>query len=105
MNGRYVLEGRTPKPVEDLLEWARAFETVDRCVAKQFVGNARISTVFLGLDHNFGEGPPVLFETMIFNGPHDGYQDRYSTWEEAEVGHSKAVALVEGRKEENHGAK
>jgi hypothetical protein len=52
---------------------------------------AQISTVFLALDHNWGEGPPVLFETMIFGGPLDQFQWRYCTWEEAEEGHKKAL--------------
>lgn len=25
-----------------------------------------VSTVFLGLDHSYGTGPPLLFETMVF---------------------------------------
>lgn len=36
-------------------------------VARSNVGNYRISTVFLFLDHNWGPGgPPVLWETMAF---------------------------------------
>lgn len=27
-----------------------------------------VSTVFLAIDHAFGDGPPVLYETMIFGG-------------------------------------
>jgi hypothetical protein len=56
----------------------------------------RVSTVFLSLDHAFHvgteKGPPLLFETMVFGLP-DGaeYQDRYSTWEEAEAGHREVV--------------
>ena len=34
------------------------------------IGNVRVSTIFLGLDHNvFGDRPPELFETMVFGGP------------------------------------
>lgn len=50
-----------------------------------------VSTVFLGLDHGWGDGPPILFETMTFGGPHDGDCERYSTWNEAVVGHERAV--------------
>ena len=53
-----------------------------------------ISTVWLGLDHDFNDGKePLLFETMIFPQGDIGseeYCDRYSTWEEAEKGHEKA---------------
>jgi hypothetical protein len=40
-----------------------------------------VSTVFLGIDHGFrcDRGLPVLWETMIFGGPHDGYQNRYTS--------------------------
>jgi hypothetical protein len=55
-------------------------------------GEIHVSTVFiLGINHAFGDGDPLLFETMIFDGPLDGYQVRYSTWEQAEVGHKEAL--------------
>ena len=66
----------------------------DKAVRQELVNDGWISTVFLGLNHNCGDGPPILFETMVFGGEFDGYQDRYSTWEEAEEGHKKAVDLV-----------
>lgn len=82
-----------------LLEWAQWFETAERHVADDRRGDVRVSTVFLGLDHNFsGVGPPLLYETMIFGGEHDGYQDRYATGREAKLGHAEALALVEGLK-------
>lgn len=70
----------------------------DRRVGDDTVaGDVRVSTVFLGLDHQFDDdGPPLLFETMIFGGKHDGYQERYSTWEEAEAGHKIALAIAGG---------
>lgn len=54
----------------------------------------RISTVFLGLDHSWNGGPPVVFETMVFGGPLDEEQDRYCTRAEAEAGHAMWVARV-----------
>lgn len=51
--------------------------------------------VFIGLDHRFnGEGPPVLFENMIFGGRLDEFQNRCCTWEETELMHTEAVQLV-----------
>ncbi len=96
MSGQYILDGHEPVVCEDILEWARWFEKSSeaRCVADDQVGGAWVSTVFLGLDHSFGPGPPVLFETMVFEGPLDGTEDRYSTWQEAEEGHRRMVALV-----------
>lgn len=94
MTGKYILVGKEPKAVDDVLEWAGWFETAERTVAKTHLPNVEVSTIFLGLDHSFGGLPPILFETMIFGGEHDQYQDRYATWEEAEAGHLRAVALV-----------
>jgi hypothetical protein len=95
MADKYYLDGKTPVRCDSLEEWARKFEVVDRHVAQDEVGGIRISTVFLGIDHNhFAGGKPLLFESMIFGGAHDGKQDRYSTWEEAEQGHAKMLALV-----------
>ncbi len=95
MGNYYVLDGKTPRPVDSAVEWANAFERDSRIVAKsKLPGDVRVSTVFLGLDHSWDGGPPLLFETMIFGGAHNDYQERYSTWEEAEKGHAEAVALA-----------
>lgn len=102
----YLLRGREPYEVdtttrEGLLAWARVFETMDRTVAYDKLPLARVSTVFLGLDHNFmDEGPPDIFETMIFvhpalaGSPAEDYQTRCSTWAQALEMHAKAMALV-----------
>lgn len=82
--------------VPDCLTWARWFETAKRHVAlDDLPGGVRVSTVFLGLDHGFGlTAQPLLFETMIFGGAHDEYQERYATRDEALAGHAKALALA-----------
>ena len=92
MSDHYILDGH--KPVKcDLMTWGRWFEKADkaRIVKQEKTGDVEVSTVFIGIDHQWGKGPPLLFETMIFGGPHDQYQERYSTWEEAELGHALAV--------------
>lgn len=53
-----------------------------------------VSTVFLGIEHGFHNGKPVLFETMVFGGKHNGYQDRYTSLTEAFEGHETVVNLV-----------
>lgn len=55
-----------------------------------------VSTVWLGLDHSFGDGAPVIFETMVFGEGSWTDQDcqRYSTELEARIGHAEQVALV-----------
>jgi len=97
MNDKFVLNGKEPVPCADLMEWARWFETAERHVRKDKLSNGiLVSTVFLGLDHSFGEGPPLLFETMIFGADQgdDEYQERYSTWIEAMAGHLKALRFA-----------
>ena len=94
----YILDGKTPLKV-DLLTWAKWFETADRVVKSDYIGDIHISTVFLGLDHGApfrNEGRPLIFETIIFGGDNDQYQDRYSTYREAEIGHQKALNIVNG---------
>lgn len=53
-----------------------------------------VSTVWLGINHGWGEMPPIIFETMIFRGGHDGYQERYATLDEAIVGHKYACTFA-----------
>lgn len=93
MTDKYILDGRIVVAA-DLMTWARWFETADRRVAADEIGEVRISTVFLGINHRWDDGAPLVFETMIFGGEHDQYQTRASTWDEAEAQHAEAVALV-----------
>lgn len=98
----YILEGKDAVPFHGSLEaWCIAFEIMDRVVAKTAAANAEVSTVFLGLDHNWGSGPPLIFETMIFGGKFNEYQARYSTWAEAEEGHARVVEAIEAGKNPN----
>lgn len=100
----YKLIGRlpVPVPVEELeLDWGAngAFDIENRRVAETKIGPLRVSTVFLAMNHNWSmdpDSPPILFETMVFGAHAEGeyaesYCDRYSTWDEAEKGHERAV--------------
>jgi hypothetical protein len=54
----------------------------------------RISTIWLGLNHRHGgDGPPLIFETMVFDAltNHDLDMARYSTEAEALAGHQRMV--------------
>jgi hypothetical protein len=66
----------------------------NRQIARDTFGEVEISTVFLIFDHSYDSDKPVLFETMIFGGEHDGYQDRYHAYDEALIGHQVACDLV-----------
>lgn len=84
------------EPIEGVLNWARAMEETNRRVALTEVApGIRVSTVFLGLDHSFFEGPPLLFETMVFNDYDEAGCYRYTTWAEAEVGHMEVCEDLE----------
>ena len=107
---------RQGKPIE-MLDWARKHEDTDyRVVAQHWVRGWMVSTVWLGLDHNFTrQGAPVIFETMIFAPKDvtvaredwetgadaagtmadlDQYQERYATEEAAQAGHDRALAAM-----------
>lgn len=43
---------------------------------------------------------PVLWETMIFGGINDQYQERYTSYEDALEGHQNAINFI---KTENNG--
>ena len=90
----YVLDGKSFRPAKNMDEFGAMWFGGKRHVAKDIIGEVRVSTVFLGLDHGLGDGPPLLFETMIFGGQHDQYQTRASSWTEAEGQHAAALALV-----------
>lgn len=113
ITGKYVL--REGKPVEepDLFKWGEWMEhSVERRIDETMIGNFRISTVFLGLDHNFSRPfpvpdgyQPIIFETMIFNmidkskyhrtrEEFEDFCERYTTHEAALEGHRRAVKMV-----------
>jgi len=95
-------EGGTEEcSVEEYIEFISDWE--NKVVKQEHVGKYWVSTVFLGLDHrDGGDGPPILFETMVFT---DGDADedtmvRYTTREEALIGHKVEVARLKGSKYE-----
>jgi hypothetical protein len=98
----------------DLIEWAIKLANPKYKIIKQeLVGEYQVSTVWLGLDHSYGIGPPLIFETMVF-----GFIDkqttrrdtvdegeRYSTVYEAEEGHARYVKKWEERVVEEYARK
>lgn len=94
----------------DLIE-RRLRDRVYKRVAETQLADVWVSTVWLGTDYSYGDGPPVIFETMTFKegttteveGLSGGF-DRYCTEAEALAGHARIVAHVEqwlvGRREQ-----
>ncbi len=107
--GQYILDKRgQPVPCYENLEWAAWFENSGelRRVALDDLGElGRVSTVFLALDYNFSpmHDPltyrPILWETMVFGGPHAYEMRRYMSREAAERGHAEMVKMI---REESH---
>lgn len=99
----YILDENN-KPIKStVLEAGRWMENnLDKKAVKQeSIGDARVSTVFLGLDHAWpkDENTPILWETMIFGGEHDqNYQERYTSYEDALEGHQRAIDLIKNSK-------
>jgi hypothetical protein len=90
----------------DVQKWGFWLQNADRIVAQTGYREAKsadwrdsvhpgvfVSTVFLGFDHRiWGDGPPDVFETMVFGGPLDQKKERYGSWKAAEAGHQRWVA-------------
>jgi hypothetical protein len=89
----------------DLDEWVKARDNeklvrVGRDVVDGFV----VSTVLLGLDYRYGAGPPLIYETMVFDQRQGSenpwlelYGERYTFRSEAEAGHQRAVEWTRNR--------
>lgn len=75
------------------LEWGHWMETIDNRVVAWTGNEARhVSTICIGLDHRFfGDGPPLVFETMIFIDGEGIEGERYGSWAAAEAGHKRFV--------------
>jgi hypothetical protein len=87
---------RDGRPLHDVFEWTRLHDDLAYVhVRATAIGEIEVSTVWLGIDHNWtGHGPPIIFESMVFGGPLDGCAWRYATLAEAEAGHDEVVAQV-----------
>jgi len=94
---KYILKEHEVVVAKNLMEWALWVEETDRQVKLTYIGDVRISTVFLALNLNYNnEGLPLVFETYVFGGVKDGYIERYVTWNGAEEGHDRIVDMVKG---------
>jgi hypothetical protein len=82
----YDLDG---KPCS-LMDWARIRVGPDfRIGLTAFKDGHRVSTVWLGTDCRPGDGPPLIFETMVF--PKCEHSCRWATRAEAAEGHLLVV--------------
>ena len=95
-SGNYILDADgNPVPEPDTVKWGEWYSKAARHVAKTNIGKIFVSTVFLGLDHRIGgDGPPILWESLVFGGPLKDEGDRYASREAALAGHEAIVDLV-----------
>ena len=104
----FILDENKNAIPANAIEWGDFFENrTNRIVKQEMVNDCWVSTIFMGIDHNpcyFKEDVhhPHIFETMVFKGKERyDYCERYSTWQEAEDGHKKAIDWVkDGCKED-----
>ena len=67
----------------------------NRVLARDQIGSAVVTTVFAGVDLRPipGQGPPLVFETVV-KWPHGDGVNRSATWEEAIESHRLTVDRV-----------
>lgn len=102
-------DGRTPTPATDTIAWADWMgDETKRRIGLDIdpVKQVAVSTLFLGINPGVFNifGKPMLFQTMIFGGPHEGDAKNYYSWEDAEEGHKWACEVagikIEGEKKD-----
>ncbi|MCK9459533.1 MAG: hypothetical protein M0R80_07835 [Proteobacteria bacterium] len=94
----YVLENGKIRPAKDILEAGAFMEDIEhrRVDLTEIDEECNVSTVFLCLDHNHsGVGLPILFETLIRGGPHDGKVWRFSAYGQAKKAHWEVVDALQ----------
>lgn len=100
MAKHYILDkDQNPVLCDDIMVWGKWYAKNSRVLRKTHNqdDSVEVSTVFLGIDHGFityGKSRPILWETMIFGGKHDQYQERYTSRSDALEGHQKAVDFI-----------
>ncbi len=88
-----ILVGHTVKAMPLDISVTRVSIEDRRVALTQVAPGVKVSTVFLELDHGFGD-KPLWFESMCFGGPLAYECERYETWDEAEAGHGAMVERV-----------
>jgi hypothetical protein len=86
----YTLDSKKNMVPSTIIDWSNFLQKKERIVKQDKLMNGYfISTVFLGIDHNFiGKGNPLLFETIVFDtNSNTAFMHRYSTYKNALKGH------------------
>jgi hypothetical protein len=115
MNDRphlYILDAQD-RPVavgedeESIYQWAIWYEDINRIVKQEKAGDFFISTVFLGVDYGLN-GPPVLWESIVFRDGQElecdrcsGNREQAEALHEVMVNRAKALVALEGELDSN----
>jgi hypothetical protein len=93
---RFLNRDGVPIDIEEFMEKMAddEYRFVEMTMIEKGAESCRVSTVWLGVDHELGDGEPQLFETMIFGGSHAGFERRYGTEIEALNGHADAIKMI-----------
>lgn len=91
----YRLVDRVPVPCT-LAEFAESMkDDANRIVAQTMVKEMQVSSIFTGINTNWGKGAPVLFETAVFGLPDDlRPQWSLSSWDETMETHKLLVDML-----------
>ena len=91
MSDYYDING---KPIT-AQEWSKMYTRENQRVDATTLPDGKwVSTVWLGLNHQYGDGPPLIFKTMVFPSEENLSEldmERHSTLEEAKAGHQRMV--------------
>lgn len=97
----YILKDGRPVPEPDMKKWHEWMEKhTAKAVARNEVGGWMVSTVFLGIDHGWGNPQdgvePVVFETMVFDAEGEAkHQERHTTLQEAQIRHAFVLLTLQ----------
>jgi hypothetical protein len=96
LGDRRMYYDRQGKPITTE-EWVRLFGDMDyrRVAYTELPGNRFVSTIWLGINHQFGEGRPLVFESMLM--PDSDIMDRCTTEEAAVRMHERVVGWARER--------
>ena len=88
--------GNDQSDINHYLQWMSESDNI--IVRRDSIGLVHVSTVFLGMDHEWRQDhqhQPVLFETMVFDSKaFKGKQQRCCTWDQALTQHGQVLASV-----------
>ena len=94
MRSRYYARDGSPITLDEWVTLSGKAEDIRRVARDVLPSGLVVSTVWLGLDHAYDGGPPLIFETMVFSSESEFAELdmlRYQSEAEAIAGHAAMV--------------